>query len=74
MPVIKKIYEEKLNKDPNEIIEIIIELKTQSYLILKDDRRTKINRRDIDDYIDDFDKQRAEFNIIQALKNFEKIA
>ncbi|MEW6291275.1 MAG: hypothetical protein AB1545_15650 [Thermodesulfobacteriota bacterium] len=76
MPVIKKIYEEKLHKNQNEIIKLIID-KNHNYIVLKDDWKTTILRKDIDDYFDPQketkQKRAAELKIIHALENFEKI-
>jgi hypothetical protein len=74
--VIKKIYKEKLNKDPKELIRITID-KDTNFVVLKEDCLSIIPRKYIDDYIDNHEesvaKKQTEFNIIHALKNFQKI-
>lgn len=75
-PVIKKIYKEKLNKDPKELIRLIID-KDTNFIVLKVDWLTIIPRKYIDDYMDNHEesgaKKQTELNIIHALKNFKKI-
>ncbi len=67
MPVLKKLYREKLNKNPDEIIH----LKTEgyNYIVSTGNNSVTIMRRPIDLYIDNQEKDFvAEAEIVAKLK------
>jgi len=67
MPVLKKLYQERLGRSPDEIVHVGI--KELDYLVATEDKSVRIMRRPIDLHIDNEGRDsRAEAEIVAKLK------